>query len=181
MLVLYNNVLQSLFRSQILTLGAVFLAILVMFWLLFRSLSLALIALAPNMLAAGLVLGVMGLVGIPLDIMTITIAAIVVGIGVDDCIHYVHRYLREFPTDRDYRATMYRCHGSIGRAMYYTTVTVVIGFSTLTLSNFNPSIYFGLLTVLAMIAAVLGALLLLPQLIVALRPLGPEGSTDAVS
>jgi predicted RND superfamily exporter protein len=181
MLVLYNNVLQSLFRSQILTLGAVFVAILVMFWLLFRSLSLALIALAPNMLAAGLVLGVMGLTGIPLDIMTITIAAIVVGIGVDDCIHYVHRYLREFPKDRDYRATMYRCHGSIGRAMYYTTVTVVIGFSTLTVSNFNPSIYFGLLTVLAMIAAVLGALLLLPQLIIALRPLGPEGRVDAVS
>ncbi len=180
MLVLYNNVLQSLFRSQILTLGAVFLAILIMFWLLFRSLSLALIALAPNMLAAGLVLGVMGIAGIPLDIMSITIAAIVVGIGVDDCIHYVHRYLREVPTDRDYRATMYRCHGSIGRAMYYTTVTVVIGFSTLTLSNFNPSIYFGLLTVLAMIAAVLGALLLLPQLIIALRPLGPEGNTDAV-
>ncbi len=175
MLVLYNNVLQSLFRSQILTLGAVFLAILVMFWLLFRSLSLALIALAPNMLAAGLVLGVMGLVGIPLDIMTITIAAIVVGIGVDDCIHYVHRYLREFPTDRDYRATMYRCHGSIGRAMYYTTLTVVIGFSMLTLSNFNPSIYFGLLTVLAMVAAVLGALLLLPELIILLKPLGPEG------
>ena len=181
MLVLYNTVLQSLFRSQILTLGAVFLAILVMFWLLFRSLPLALIALAPNLLAAGLVLGVMGLAGIPLDIMTITIAAIVVGIGVDDCIHYVHRYLREFPADRDYRATMYRCHGSIGRAMYYTTVTVVIGFSMLTLSNFNPSIYFGLLTVLAMIAAVLGALLLLPQLIVALRPLGPEGKADAVS
>jgi len=180
MLVLYNNVLQSLFRSQILTLGAVFLAILVMFWLLFRSFSLALIALAPNMLAAGLVLGVMGLAGIPLDIMTITIAAIVVGIGVDDCIHYVHRYLREFPTDRNYRATMYRCHGSIGRAMYYTTVTVVIGFSTLTLSNFNPSIYFGLLTVLAMIAAVLGALLLLPQLIIAVKPLGREGEADAL-
>lgn len=175
MLVLYNNVLQSLFRSQILTLGAVFLAILVMFVLLFRSLSLALIALAPNVLAAGLVLGVMGMLGIPLDIMTITIAAIVVGIGVDDCIHYVHRYLREFPKDRDYLATLYRCHGSIGRAMYYTTVTVVVGFSMLTLSNFNPSIYFGLLTVLAMIAAVLGALLLLPLLIVLFKPLGPEG------
>ncbi len=175
MLVLYNNVLQSLFRSQILTLGAVFLAILVMFVILFRSLSLALIALAPNLLAAGLVLGVMGWLGIPLDIMTITIAAIVVGIGVDDCIHYVHRYMREFPLDRDYRATMYRCHSSIGRAMYYTTVTVVVGFSTLTLSNFNPSIYFGLLTVLAMIAAVVGALLLLPRLIILFRPLGPEG------
>ena len=180
MLVLYNNVLQSLFRSQILTLGAVFLAIMVMFLILFRSLSLALIALAPNMLAAGMVLGIMGLVGIPLDIMTITIAAIVVGIGVDDCIHYVHRFLREFPRDRDYTATMYRCHNSIGRAMYYTTVTVVIGFSTLTLSNFNPSIYFGLLTVAAMVAAVLGALLLLPRLIILFKPLGPEAA-DAVS
>jgi predicted RND superfamily exporter protein len=175
MLVLYNNVLQSLFKSQILTLGAVFLAILVMFVLLFHSVSLALIALAPNLLAAGLVLGLMGWLGIPLDIMTITIAAIVVGIGVDDCIHYVHRFMREFPADRDYRATMYRCHSSIGRAMYYTTVTVVVGFSTLTLSNFNPSIYFGLLTVLAMIAAVVGALLLLPRLIIVFKPLGPEG------
>ncbi|MEM9257459.1 MAG: MMPL family transporter [Pseudomonadota bacterium] len=176
MLVLYNNVLQSLYRSQILTLGAVFAAILVMFLILFRSLRLALIALAPNMLAAGLVLGTMGLVGIPLDIMTITIAAIVLGIGVDNCIHYVHRFRREFPTDHNYLATMYRCHGSIGRALYYTTVTVVVGFSTLTLSNFNPSIYFGLLTVLAMAAAVIGALLLLPRLIILFRALGPEAS-----
>ena len=174
MLVLYNNVLQSLFRSQILTLGAVFSAILVMFLILFRSLSLSFIALAPNVLAAALVLGVMGLLGIPLDIMTITIAAIVVGIGVDDCIHYVHRYMREFQVDRNYRAAMYRCHSSIGRAMYYTTLTVVIGFCTLTLSNFNPSIYFGLLTVLAMVAAVLGALLLLPLMIILFKPLGPE-------
>jgi len=175
MLVLYNNVLQSLFKSQILTLGTVFLAILVMFLLLFRSFWLALIALTPNLLAAGMVLGVMGLAGIPLDIMTITIAAIVIGIGVDDCIHYVHRYVREFSIDRDYRATMYRCHGSIGRALYYTTVTVVVGFSMLTLSSFNPSIYFGLLTVLAMAVAVLGALLLLPRLIILFKPLGPEG------
>ncbi len=179
MLVLYNNVLQSLFQSQILTLAAVFGAILLMFLLLFRSFSLALIALAPNILAAGLVLGVMGWAGIPLDIMTITIAAIVVGMGVDNCIHYVHRFMREFPTDRDYRATMFRCHGSIGRALYYTTVTVVIGFSTLVLSNFNPSIYFGLLTVLAMAAAVIGALLLLPRLIILFRPLGPENKAEA--
>lgn len=179
MLVLYNNVLQSLFHSQILTLGVVFVAILAMFLLLFRSLSLAFIALAPNIVAAGLVLGVMGLAGIPLDIMTITIAAIVVGIGVDDCIHYVHRFMREFPEDRNYLATMHRCHYSIGRAMYYTTITVVIGFSMLTVSNFKPSIYFGLLTVLAMIAAVVGALLLLPKLILVLRPLGPEGEPTA--
>lgn len=176
MLVLYNNVLQSLFRSQILTLGAVFGAILVMFVILFRSVSLALIALAPNLLAAGMVLGIMGLAGIPLDIMTITIAAIVLGIGVDNCIHYVHRFKREFPVDRSYVQTMYRCHLSIGRALYYTTCTVVVGFSMLTLSNFNPSIYFGLLTVLAMAAAVIGALLLLPRLIILFKALGPEGN-----
>lgn len=179
MLVLYNNVLQSLFQSQILTLGVVFVAIMVMFLLLFRSVTLSLLALAPNMLAAGLVLGIMGLVGIPLDIMTITIAAIVVGMGVDNCIHYVHRFMREFPEDRNYLATMYRCHGSIGRALFYTTVTVIIGFSMLTISNFNPSIYFGMLTVLAMAAAVIGALLLLPRLILLFKPLGPEAAVAA--
>lgn len=180
MLVLYNNVLQSLFASQIMTLGAVFGVILVMFYLLFRSLSLALLALAPNLLAAGLVLGIMGLANIPLDIMTITIAAIVVGMGVDNCIHYVHRFKREFALDQSYTAAMHRCHLSIGRAMYYTTLTVVIGFSMLILSNFKPSTYFGALTAVAMIAAVLGALLLLPRLIVLLKPLGPE-TNHAVS
>jgi predicted RND superfamily exporter protein len=174
LLVLYNNVLQSLFSSQIMTLGAVFIAIGLMFWVLFRSLSLALLALAPNLLAAGLVLGMMGLAGIPLDIMTITIAAIVVGIGVDDCIHYIHRFRDEFAEDRDYHAAMHRSHGSIGRAMFYTTVTIVVGFSMLTLSNFTPSLYFGVLTVVAMVAAVAGALLLLPKLILITRPLGAE-------
>jgi predicted RND superfamily exporter protein len=174
LLVLYNNVLQSLFQSQIMTLGAVFIAIGLMFWILFRSLALALLALAPNILAAGLVLGLMGLAGIPLDIMTITIAAIVVGIGVDDCIHYLHRFRDEIAVDQDYRAAMLRSHGSIGRAMYYTTLTVVVGFAMLTLSNFTPSLYFGVLTVVAMIAAVAGALLLLPKLIMIFRPFGPD-------
>ena len=174
LLVMYNNVLQSLFKSQILTIGAVFIAIMLMFLVLFRSFSLALIAIAPNLLAAGIVLGGMGLAGIPLDIMTITIAAIVVGIGVDHAIHYVVRFKREFPTDRNYLATMYRCHESIGRAMYYTSITVIAGFSILTLSNFTPSIYFGLLTSLAMFASVIGSLLLLPLLIVSFKPLGQE-------
>lgn len=172
MLVLYNNMLQSLFRSQILTLGAVFLGITLMFVVLFRSLSLALLAIAPNLLAASAVLGGMGLIGIPLDIMTVTIAAITIGIGVDDTIHYVHRFKDEFVKDRDYIATMYRCHASTGQAMYYTSVTIVLGFSILALSNFNPSIYFGLLTASAMFAALIGALLLLPVLILVFKPLG---------
>lgn len=175
MLVLYNNMLQSLFSSQILTLSAVFAAILLMFIVLFQSFWLAIIALAPNMLAAGAVLGTMGLAGIPLDMMTITIAAITVGIGVDHAIHYVHRFQREFPQDRDYTQTMYRCHGSIGKAMYYTSVIIIFGFSILALSNFNPSIYFGLLTAGAMLAALLGSLLLLPRLIVMFKPLGRAG------
>ncbi len=145
-----------------------------MFIVLFRSLSLALIALTPNLLAAGAVLGGMGLAGIPLDMMTITIAAITVGIGVDDTIHYVHRFISEFPKDRHYLRTMYRCHSSIGRAMYYTSVIIVFGFSILMLSNFTPSIYFGLLTALAMLTALAGAMLLLPKLVLMFKPLGPE-------
>jgi len=181
MLVLYNNVLQSLFRSQILTLGVTFLAILMMFIVLFRSLYLSLLAIAPNLLAAGVVLGTMGLTGVPLDIMTITVAAIVVGIGVDDCIHYVFRFKHEFGKDRDYLAAAYRSHGSIGRAMYYTSVTIVSGFSILVLSNFTPSIYFGLLTALAMVVAMTGGLLLLPRLIILFKPLGPGGAMQTAS
>ena len=172
LLVLYNNVLQSLFQSQIMTLGAVFLAIGLMFWILFRSFH-RVVGAGAERAAAGLVLGLMGLAGIPLDIMTITIAAIVVGIGVDDCIHYLHRFRDEIAVDGDYSAAMLRSHGSIGRAMYYTTLTVVVGFAMLTLSNFTPSLYFGVLTVVAMIAAVAGALLLLPKLILMFKPFGP--------
>jgi predicted RND superfamily exporter protein len=174
MLVLYNNMLQSLFKSQILTLGFVFVAITAMLMLLFRSLSLAMVAVAPNALAALLVLGGMGWVGLPLDMMTITIAAISIGIGVDDTIHYVHRFKTEFATDRNYINAMHRCHGSIGRAMYYTSVTIIFGFSILALSNFKPSIYFGLLTGFAMLSALMGALMLLPRLLIVFKPLGPE-------
>jgi hypothetical protein len=180
MLVLYNNMLQSLYRSQILTLVAVFITIMLMFIVLFRSFYIALIAITPNMLAAAIVLGGMGLIGIPLDMMTITIAAITVGIGVDDTIHYIHRFLKEFPKDRNYVATMYRCHGSIGKAMYYTSVTIIVGFSILALSNFTPSIYFGFLTGFAMFSALMGALLLLPKLLITFKPLGSETPRSGV-
>jgi predicted RND superfamily exporter protein len=124
MLVLYNNMLQSLYQSQVSTIGVVFLAIMVMFIVLFRSVKLAFIAIIPNLISAGMVLGLMGWLNIPLDIMTITIAAITIGIAVDDTIHYIHRYLTELPKDNDYTAAMKRCHASIGRAMYYTSITV---------------------------------------------------------
>ena len=178
MLVLYNNMLQSLFRSQVLTLGLTVAALMGMFLILFRSLKIALIAIFPNLLSIGVVLGFMGWMRIPLDMMTITIAAISVGIAVDDTIHYIHRFIQEFTVDRNYLKAMHRCHASIGYAMYYTSVTIIIGFSILALSNFIPSIYFGLLTGLAMLIALMAALTLLPQLLIFFKPLGPEGAKE---
>ncbi len=179
MLVLYNNVLQSLFRSQILTLGMVMLGIFVMLLLLFRSLKLATIAIIPNVLAALAILGLMGLLGLPLDLMTITIAAISIGIAVDNCIHYVYRFRDALPRFGDYEQTLLFCHNNIGRAMFYTSITIVVGFSILVLSNFIPSIYFGLLTALAMVLALLGALTLLPRLIMLVKPFPlPAGGSD---
>ena len=172
MLVLYNNMLQSLFSSQIKTLGAVFFAILLMFIVLFRSLKFAVLAIIPNILSAAMVLGLMGVLGIPLDIMTITIAAITIGIAVDDTIHYVHRFQEEYWQDKNYWYAIMRCHNSIGRAMYYTSVIITVGFSILALSNFIPTIYFGLLTGAAMITALIANLTLLPLLIAIVRPMG---------
>ena len=174
MVVLYNNMLQSLYKSQIQTIGVVFLAILVMFMVLFKNVYLANLAIVPNMLAAGLVLGIMGWFGIPLDMMTITIAAITVGIAVDDSIHYIHRFQIEFKKDRNYWATLSRCHGSIGKAIYYTSITVTLGFSILMLSDFIPTLYFGLLTGLAMLVALMNNLTLLPILLIIFKPLGRE-------
>jgi len=174
MAVLFNNMLLSLYTSQIQTLGLVFAAILIMFIFLFRRVLLAVLAIIPNIFSAVFILGFMGWMDIPLDMMTITIAAITIGIGVDDTIHYIHRYQREFGLKANYEDSLIRCHGSIGRAIYYTSITVTVGFSILTLSNFIPTIYFGLLTGLAMILALLGNLFLLPLLINQFRPLGPE-------
>jgi len=172
LLVLYNNMLQSLFTSQILTLGVVVLALMGMFWFLFRSVKVALIAMVPNLLAVGSVLGFMGWLNIPLDMMTITIAAISMGIAVDNTIHYIYRFKKEFIINRAYVKTLHLCHGSIGYAMYYTSITIIIGFSILVLSNFLPTIYFGLLTGLAMFIALFASLTLLPQLLVVFRPFG---------
>ena len=169
-LVLYNNMLQSLFKSQILTLGVVMIGIAFMLIILFRSVKLALIGIIPNLLAAAIILGLMGLVRIPLDMMTITIAAITIGIAVDNSIHYIYRFREEFPKNRDYIATMHYCHANIGKAVFYTASTIIIGFSILVLSNFIPTIYFGLLTALAMLIALLAALTLLPKLILIFKP-----------
>ena len=170
MLVLYNNVLQSLFRSQIMTLSTVFLVIMLMFLILFRSIKLALIGVVPTITAAALILGIMGWLGIHLDIMTITIAAITIGIGVDSAIHYIHRFKQEIDKERDYWLAVKRCHSSVGRAIYYTSITIALGFSILVLSNFIPTIYFGILTAIAMITALIANLTLLPLLIVKVKP-----------
>ncbi len=170
MTVLYNNMLQSLFKSQIMTMGTVFIAIYFMFSILFRSFSIALIAVIPNILPPTLILGFMGIVGIPLDLMTITIAAIAIGIGVDSAIHYIYRFRNEFKKDNNYLDAMYRSHATIGQSIFYTAITVIIGFLILVLSNFVPSIYFGLFTAIAMLSALLANLTLLPKLLVVFKP-----------
>jgi predicted RND superfamily exporter protein len=145
-----------------------------MFLLLFRSVSLSIIGIAPNLLAAAICLALMGLIGIPLDLMTITIAAITIGIAVDNAIHYIYRFREEFAQNRDYIETLHICHSSVGRAILYTSTTIIFGFSILVLSNFLPTIYFGVLTGLAMLVALLAALTLLPKLILVRRPFGGE-------
>lgn len=170
MLVLYNNMLQSLFDSQIKTILTVFVMIFVMFLFVFKSLSLSILAIIPNILPSIFILGIMGLMNIPLDLMTITISAIAIGIGVDNAIHYIHRFRAEFKKDRNYLTSMYRSHDSIGLAMFYTSITVTLGFLILALSNFIPSIYFGIFTAIAMLSAVLANLTLLPKLILIFKP-----------
>jgi len=171
LMVLYNNMLQSLFHSQITTLSLVLLILFMMFLALFRSVKLTLIALTVNIIPIGIIFGFMGWLHIPLDIMTITIAAIAMGIGVDDTIHYIHRFKVEFGKDKVYTAVMKRTNNSIGNAMYYTSLTVIIGFSILVLSNLIPTIYFGLLTMLVMAAALISNLILLPKLLLLIKPL----------
>jgi predicted RND superfamily exporter protein len=177
-LVLYNSVLQSLFHSQILTLGVVFAVLLIMFMILFRSLKLAFIALFPNLVSALTVLGVLGLLGIPLDIMTITIASISIGIAVDDTIHYIHRFREEFEKSGRYLVAMRRAHHGVGIAMFYTSITIIAGFMLLVFSSFVPSILFGVLCSVAMLVALLGSLTLLPHLLISVKPFGKEGDHE---
>jgi hypothetical protein len=162
--VLYQDVLQQLFRSQILTLGIVYAVLLLTFLAIFRSLKVALIGIAPNILSTLAVLGVMGWLGIPLDLMTITIAAIAMGIAVDDTIHYIHRY-REELEDSSADKAVERTHASVGHAILYTSLIIILGFSLLAFSDFVPSVLFGLLTGFAMLVALVFALCLLPVLL----------------
>ena len=172
LLVLYNNMLQSLFSSQIKSIGVVMLGIGIMFLVLFRSVSLSIIGILPNLLGATVVLGVMGWAKIPMDMMTITIAAITIGIAVDNGIHYIYRFREEYAITNSYVETLHICHNNIGKAVFYTTMTIIFGFSILMMSNFIPTIYFGVLTGAAMFIALLAALTVLPKLILLWKPFG---------
>ena len=169
-LILFNNLLQSLFKSQILTLGLVMIGIFVMFLILFRNVKLSLIGVVPNFIAAFFILGIIGLLNIPLDMMTITIAAITIGIAVDNSIHYIYRFKEEFYSLNDYSKTIKLCHATVGRAILNTSITIVFGFSILVLSKFIPTILFGIFTGLAMLLAMISVLTLMPALILKIKP-----------
>ena len=171
-LILFNNLLQSLFKSQILTLGLVMIGIFAMFVILFKNIKLSLIGVVPNFIAAFFILGIIGLLGIPLDMMTITIAAITIGIAVDNSIHYIYRFKEEFNNSNDYHKTLNLCHSTVGKAILNTSITIVFGFSILVLSKFIPTIYFGIFTGIAMLLAMVSVLTLLPSLILLIKPFG---------
>ena len=171
-LILFNNLLQSLFKSQILTLGFVMAGIFIMFLILFRNVKLSLIGVVPNFIAAFFILGIIGLAEIPLDMMTITIAAITIGIAVDNSIHYIYRFKEEFVKSKNYTKTLKLCHSTVGRAILNTSITIVFGFSILVLSNFIPTIYFGIFTGIAMLLAMISVLTLLPALLLVFKPFG---------
>jgi predicted RND superfamily exporter protein len=162
--VLYEDILERLFRSQVLTLGIVFVAIMLAFLLIFRSLRIAIIAIVPNVLVTATVFGIMGWFGIALDLMTITIAAVAMGIAVDDTIHYIHRYQHESRSS-DAASAVRRTHTSVGFAVLYTTVIIVAGFASLVFSDFVPSTLFGLLTSVALGGAFLFDMTVLPVLL----------------
>ncbi len=174
--VLYNNMLQSLYNSQIKTIAVSYAAIWLMFVILFRSPTLATIAFLPNVPPVMVTLGTMGLADIPLNILTIMIAGVSLGEAVDFALHYIHRFRHEYSIDKDYKASMYRCHNSIGRAIYYTTITTVVGFAIVCFSNFIPNVYFGLFTALALLVGFFASMTLLPLLIITLKPFGPDAS-----
>ena len=169
-LILFNNLLQSLFKSQILTLGFVMVGILLMFLILFRNIKISLIGVIPNFIASFFILGIIGLAGIPLDMMTITIAAITIGIAVDNSIHYIYRFKEELVNFKDYNKTIKYCHSTVGKAILNTSITIVFGFSILILSNFIPTIYFGVFTGIAMLLAMISVLTLLPSLLLVFKP-----------
>lgn len=167
--VIYNNLLQSLFGSLIGSIGIVFLSIFIMFLFLFKSIKLASIGMIPNFLAAGAVIGTIGLTGIPLDVMTVTVAAVSIGMGVDNTIHYIFRFKKEFLESKDYLKSTKNTHATIGRALFYTSTTIVLGFLVLATSNFSPTVFFGIFTSLSMIMAIIGSLFLLPVLLTKLK------------
>ena len=178
-LILFNNLLQSLFKSQILTLGIVIFGIFLMFMILFRNTILSLIGVVPNFIAAFFILGIIGFMEIPLDMMTITIAAITIGIAVDNSIHYIYRFREEFKKINNYNKTLDKCHSTVGVAILNTSITIVFGFSILILSNFIPTIHFGVFTGMAMLLAMISVLTLLPKLILTFQPFGRETNSIA--
>ncbi|MEP1230887.1 MAG: MMPL family transporter [Litorimonas sp.] len=175
--VFFNNMLKGLYQSQLSTIGLVVFATFIMFLMLMRSFRLAAIGVLPNLLSAIIILGFMGFMNITLDMMTITIAAIIIGIGVDNAIHYLHRFRTEIANGLSVTQSIEASHGSIGFALYFTSATVIVGFSVLGLSNFIPTIYFGLLTALAMAVSLVINLVVLPSLLMLFYKAAPKSAT----
>jgi len=169
-LVLFNNQLQSLYKSQFQTLGFSYIAILISLFILFRSFKLSFITSAPDIIASLLIIGTLGLTKIPLDMMTITIAVIVMGIGTRAGIYYINRFVTEYEKYNNYQKAIKTCHQTVGKSIVIAAITIIFGFSILILSNFNPTINFGILVGIAIFTALILSLTIMPLLVLITKP-----------
>ena len=167
-----------LIESQIKSFGVALGVIFLMFVLLFRSVRIAAVTLIPNVIPIGIALGLMGWLDIPLNIVTVMIASVAIGIAVDDTIHYTARCITEFRRCGDYDEAMFRVLHSVGRAIVFTSVVVTLGFAATLLSSFKPPIQFGVLAGTTMIAALFGDLVILPAFFWLFKPLGRATPRD---
>lgn len=176
---LWLELLDYLTISQIRSFLLAFGVIAVLMCLVFRSLPLGLVSMVPNLSPVVLVLGAMGWLGIPLDYSKVTIASVAIGIAVDDTIHLLSRYHREFQACGSYREALSRALGDVGRALLITSAALVLGFLMFTASVLDSQASYGILLAATIVAALLADFLLMPALILIFEPFGPEGARSA--
>ena len=159
-----------LIESQIKTFTLAFILVFISIALLLKSARIGMMSMIPNLIPIAITLGVMGYVGINLDVATIMIASVAIGISVDDTIHFLYRFKEEFKKDRDHYLAIQRTLSGVGRALIFTTVVATCGFLVFCLSDFKAIQYFGLLTGITMVSAIIADLLILPSCILLFKP-----------
>jgi len=163
--VLLAHLIESLLSDQLVSFAIATVGIAVMMAIAFRSIPIGLMSIIPNVFPILLVIGMMGWIGVPINIGTAMIASVSMGLTVDSSIHYLSGYRRCREEGMDHYAALRATHAGVGRAVIFASAALILGFTVLTLSHFIPLIYFGVLVSAAMLGGLLGDLILLPLLL----------------